>query len=237
MRPKEQAAEYEQTRPKGRNNPIINPLKMKETMEEKSNMTAERSLEIIRESIERSQRTITKNIALPLIWWGCVVAVFSFIIVYLWSCHGGPVWNVLWAVMGLVGYVGNRMIDKRKIATPPTFVGKTIDHIWDTFGIVCGTLGGIVCCVGFGWLPIEVLGQGCGFNITAVISLCFGMATAIMGFVLKSTIIRICGILASIGGFFGAMQFMGHEQLYVMVAVAIVALIVPGIVIYLQNKE
>ena len=199
-------------------------------------MTAERSLEIIRESIERSQRTITKNIALPLIWWGCVVTVFSFIIVYLWSRYGSPVWNVLWAAMGLVGYVGNRYINKRKTPTPPTFVGKTIDHIWDTFGIVCGTLGGIICCVGFGWLPEEVLGSGM-INITGVISLCFGMATTIMGFVLKSTIIRICGILASVGGFFLALQFSGAEQLYVMAGVAVVALIIPGLVVYLQNKE
>ena len=205
-------------------------------MEENCNMTAERSLEIIRESIERSQRTITKNIALPLIWWGCVVTVFSFIIVYLWSRYGSPVWNVLWAAMGLVGYVGNRYINKRKTPTPPTFVGKTIDHIWDTFGIVCGTLGGIICCVGFGWLPEEVLGSGM-INITGVISLCFGMATTIMGFVLKSTIIRICGILASVGGFFLALQFSGAEQLYVMAGVAVVALIIPGLVVYLQNKE
>ena len=39
-------------------------------MEVDNNLTAERSLEIIRESIERSQRTINKNSALPLIWWG-----------------------------------------------------------------------------------------------------------------------------------------------------------------------
>ena len=205
-------------------------------MEENCNMTAERSLEIIRESIERSQRTITKNIALPLIWWGCVVTVFSLIIVYLWSRHGGPVWNVLWAAMGLVGYLGNRIINKRRIPTPPSFVGKTIDYIWDTFGIVCGTLGSIICFVGFGWLPVEVLGSGM-LNITSVISICFGMGTAIMGFVLKSPVIRICGILASIGGFFGALQFTGHEQLYVMAAVAVVALIIPGFVVYLQNKE
>ena len=43
-------------------------------MEEKNNMTAERSLEIIRESIERSQRTINKNSAIPLIWWGLCVS-------------------------------------------------------------------------------------------------------------------------------------------------------------------
>ena len=101
---------------------------------------------------------------------------------------------------------------------------------------MCGTLGGIICFVGFGWLPVEVLGSGM-MNITSVISICFGMGTAIMGFVLKSPVIRICGILASVGGFFGALQFAGHEQLYVMAAVAVVALIIPGLVVYLKNKE
>lgn len=52
-------------------------------MEEITNMTAERSLEIIRESIERSQRTINKNSALPLIWWGACVVAFSLLIAYL----------------------------------------------------------------------------------------------------------------------------------------------------------
>ena len=59
----------------------------------------------------------------------------------------------------------------------------------------------------------------------------------ITGFVLKSTVIRICGIVASIGGFFLALQFSGAEQLYVMAGVAVVALIIPGLVVYLQNKE
>jgi len=54
------------------------------------NLTAERSLEIIRESIERSQRTITRNSAVPMIWWGACVVVFSLIIAYLWANHGGP---------------------------------------------------------------------------------------------------------------------------------------------------
>ena len=67
--------------------------KTQEIMEEITNMTAERSLEIIRESIERSQRTINKNSALPLIWWGACVVAFSLLIAYLWNNHGGPVWN------------------------------------------------------------------------------------------------------------------------------------------------
>ena len=98
-------------------------------MEEKNNMTAERSLEIIRESIERSQRTINKNSAIPLVWWGLCVVVFSLIIAYLWNNHGGPVWNMLWAVLWLIGYAGNWVIDKRRESVPTTFVGKVFGHV------------------------------------------------------------------------------------------------------------
>jgi hypothetical protein len=209
-------------------------------MEQNCNMTAERSLEIIRESIERSQRTITKNSALPLIWWGCLTMAFSFLIVFLWKHHGGPVWNVLWFFIWPVGYVGNRFIDKRQTPTPPSFVGKTIGHVWATFGIICCLFSWIICFVAFGWLPIEVLGNGphASINITSIIALCFGMGTTITGFILKSLIIKICGIIAGVGGFFLALQFHGcPEQLYVMAAVALIALIIPGLLVYLKNKE
>ena len=208
-------------------------------MEAKTNLTAERSLDIIRESIERSQRTITKNSAVPLIWWGSLTVVMSLLIVYLWKNHGGPVWNVLWFAMWPIGYVGNRFIDKRQTPTPPSFVGKTIGHVWATFGIMCGLFSWIICLACMGFLPIEVLGSGphISINITSIIALCFGMGTTITGFILKRTIINICGIIAGLGGFFMALQFSGQaEQLYVMAAVAVVALIIPGLVVYIKNK-
>ena len=124
-------------------------------MEEKTNMTAERSLEIIRESIERSQRTIAKNSGLPLMWWGACVMVFALLIEYLWKNHGGPAWHLLWFVMWVVGYIGNRVIDKKKEAVPTTFVGKTIGHVWGTFGIFCGGIGLILGLIGCGVIPVK----------------------------------------------------------------------------------
>ena len=208
-------------------------------MEEKNNLTAERSLEIIRESIERSQRTITRNSAVPMIWWGACVVVFSFIIAYLWANHGGPVWNFLWAVMWLVGYVGNRMIDKKKETVPTTFVGKAIGYVWTTFGMFCGGLGFLFGLIGSGILPLELImpnvyAFGC---ITSIISLCFGMGTTITGLIIHNRIIQVCGFIAGLGGFFSALQFPGHEQLYVMAAVAVIGLIVPGVLIQLQNQK
>lgn len=202
-------------------------------------MTAERSLEIIRESIERSQRTIIKNSALPLIWWGSLVVVLAFLIVFLWKHHGGPVWNVLWFLMWPLGSAGNYLIEKRQTPTPPSFVGKTIGHVWATFGIICCLFSCIVCLAALGWLPIEVLGSApIAINMTSIIALCFGMGTTITGFILKSFIIRLCGIIAGVGGFFIALQFNGRaEQLYVMAAVAVVALIIPGLLVYLKEKK
>ena len=208
-------------------------------MEENTNMTAERSLEIIRESIERSQRTITRNSALPLIWWGVCVFAFALLISYLWANHGGPVWNTLWAVMWLVGYTGNRIIDKKKETVPTTFVGKTISHVWTTFGIFCGALGILFGLIGNGILPLKLIMPNVFIfgSITSIISLCFGMGTTIMGLILHNRIIQICGLIAGLGGFFGALHFPGHEQLYVMAVVAVIGLVVPGVLIQLQNKK
>ena len=208
-------------------------------MEEKSNMTAERSLEIIRESIEQSQRTISKNSSYSFIWWGLCVVVFSLLIAYLWANHGGPVWNILWAVMWIVGYMGERIYDKYKESVPTTFVSKTISHVWNTFGIFMGFLGLILGLAGCGVLHVNVaFPYGYYYlNITSIISLCFGIATTITGFILKNRIIQVCGVIAGLGGFFYALQYPGVEQLYVMAAVAVIGLIIPGIIISFQNKK
>ena len=208
-------------------------------MEENKNLTAERSLEIIRESIERSQRTITRNSALPMIWWGVCVVAFSFIIAYLWANHGGPVWNVLWFVMWIIGWAGDWLIAKRNETVPSTFVGKTIGHVWATFGIFCGGVGILFGFIGNGMLPLELIMPkvyvfGC---ITSIISLCFGIATTITGLIIRNRIIQVCGLVAGIGGFFGALHFPDHRQLFVMAAVAIVGLIVPGIIVRAQNQK
>ena len=210
-------------------------------METKENLTAERSLEIIRESIERSQRTITRNSSWSLVWWGLCVVGFAFLIAYLWRHYGGPVWNVLWVVMWGFGYLGERLIDKHKEPIPTTFVGKTIGNVWSTFGIFMGTMGFILGLYGCNLLPaMQVNGGMPGghlyINITSIISLCFGIASTITGRILRNRIVQACGFVAGLGGFFLALHYPSVEQLYVMAAVAIVGLVIPGLIIHYQNK-
>ena len=211
-------------------------------MENSNNLTAERSLEIIRESIERSQRTITKNSALSLIWWGVCVIIFALLIAYLWKNYGGPAWNVLWAVMWGVGYRGERLIGKHKEPVPTNFVSKTIGQVWDTLGIFIGSMGVIFGLIGCGILPemsvkMSLPDAHLYINITSIISLCFGIVSTITGFVLKNRIVQICGYFAGVGGFFFALHYPWAEQLYVMAVVAFVGLVIPGLVIRSQNKN
>lgn len=212
-------------------------------MEEKNNLTAERSLEIIAEQIERSRSTISKNSSTSLISWGFCVFVFALLIAYLWKHHGGPVWNVLWAVMWFVGYFAERLIGRQKESVPTTFVGKTIGQVWSTFGIFIGAIGLIFCLAGCGLLNLTFTLSGdhpdahLYINLTSIISLCFGIASTITGFILKNRVVQICGFIAGLGGFFCALQYPWAEQLYVMAAVSVVGLIVPGFVIYFQNHQ
>ena len=197
-------------------------------MEENNNMTAERSLEIITEQIERSQRTITKNAALPLMWWGVCVIVFAPLIAYLWKNHGGPIWNTLWAVMWIIGFIGNWIIDKKKETVPSTFIIKTIDHVWSTFGLFCGSISIFFCLVGTGVLPLKLVIPN---------EYLFSCITSITGRIVKNRLIERCGFIAGLGGFIAALFFSSYQQLFVMTGVTIIALIIPGVVIYLQNKQ
>ena len=207
-------------------------------MEQNNNLTAERSLEIIRESIERSQHAIAKNSGLPLMWWGALVVVFSLLINYLWWHHGGPAWNGLWFVMWVIGYIGNRVIDKKKETVPTSFVGKTIGYVWGTFGIFCGGIGLLLGLIGCGVIPATsiVPDTHVYMNITSIISLCFGIASTIMGLVLENRPIQICGLVAGFGGFFAALHFP-VQQMYVMAAVAVIGLIIPGLIVHFQNNK
>lgn len=151
-------------------------------------------------------------------------------------------WACVEFLMGSVvagRYAGNRLIDKKRETIPTTFVGKTIEYVWATFGVCCGSMGMMLGLIGSGVLPIElvlpkVYAFGC---LTSIISLCFGMGTTIMGLILRNRIIQACGLIAGIGGFFGALHFPDHMQLYVMAVVATVGLIVPGVIIHLHNKR
>ena len=128
---------------------------------------------------------------------------------------------------------------KKKETIPTTFVSKTISHVWATFGLFCGGIGILFCLIGTGVLPLKlIIPNAYIFScITSIISLCFGMSTCITGRIIQNLLIQRCGFIAGLGGFFTALFFSSYQQLYVMAGVTIIALIIPGVVIHIQNKK
>ena len=70
------------------------------------NLSAENSLRLIAETIERSRKAIAKNSGKPLILWGALVTITSVVIWGLWTKTGTPMWNLLWFAMTAIGVIG-----------------------------------------------------------------------------------------------------------------------------------
>ena len=71
-------------------------------MEEQNKLTAERSLEIIKESIEQSRRDITRGSWKSMLVWGILVAVIALVVGHLWEHTSlGSGAAGLWGILGL----------------------------------------------------------------------------------------------------------------------------------------
>lgn len=205
-------------------------------MENTNEMTAERSLEIIRKHLDQSRKELTKNAGTPMIWWGCLVFVTALIVGHLWKATGSPSWNFLWFLMAIIGYAGNYLMDKKEkqAHVPQTFISTMISHVWLAFGIFAATLAVLLFVVApsLGYLT-PLLN-----HYTVIIILLVSMACCITGLMLKNMWIAICAFL---GGIVGAavadVMATGYYQMLAMAAVAVVALIIPGIMINLNNRK
>ena len=74
-------------------------------MENNNELTAERSLEIIKRQIEQSRKDTEKNSGTSLIVWGSMVFITALIVWYLWSTTGKGVWGFLWFAMAFIGWM------------------------------------------------------------------------------------------------------------------------------------
>ena len=210
-------------------------------MEDQNKLTAERSLEIIKESIEQSRRDITKGSWKGMLVWGVLVAVIALIVGHLWKHSSwGPGANILWCLLGLA-IVVNIWYDSRKPKRPATFVSKTISQVWTCFGVMAGSLG-LVCgtIAGFGW-KLPVLHAPVNesmvwvFPITPIIILFMGLAGMITGSILKSKVIAVCCFITGAFGSLLALIFHGPMEMVVLAGVCVVGLVIPALII--RNEE
>ncbi|MBQ8097951.1 MAG: hypothetical protein IJ244_00305 [Bacteroidaceae bacterium] len=214
-------------------------------MEENNNLTAERSLEIIRKSIEQSRRDMVKNAGSPLIAWGILVALTAWLVGLLVKHTGTPFWYFLWFPMMFLGFGINHYINKRFHVRPRSIIGDIVGYVWLSFGIISMAIP-LVMYTAKHWAwhyfsqqyaPDEILKMPIiHFPVTTVIVIMLGLCTTITGFVLKDNWIKAGGIMAAIGGAVLATIY-GQQNMQVISFVAVVGLLVPGIIMNLKYRK
>ena len=111
-------------------------------METNNELTAERSLEIIKKQIELSRMSTEKNAGLPMIIWGSLVCITALIVWYLWGTTGNAVWNFLWFIMAAVGWGCTIYMNKKEKNSniPITLISNVMNKTWLSFGIFASIL-------------------------------------------------------------------------------------------------
>ena len=202
-----------------------------------NNFSAENSLRLIAETIERSRRTIAKNSGKPLILWGSLVALTAVVIYILWSLTGSPAWNFLWFAMSAVGVVAMRSMMRNSEKVPDTEISRTLGKIWMWFGIfstgffaLVWAAWGVRCAVGIEG-PLRV-------DLTLVILLMMGLCGTLSGAVLKFKPITVSSVVATALSalFLMVMPDGSPVRILTFAILGAFALIVPGVILQKQVK-
>lgn len=208
-------------------------------MDNMKEFTPEQSLEIIARSIEESRERMLKNAGQPLIRWGVLVLATSLAVSALWYFTGSPLWTLLYFLMAIVGFTQEHFMGKKRESVPVGFVGKTIDYVWTTFAIFAMSFP-LLLSLFFGFLvffpphsgPISI-----DVPITGFIALVMGFSTTISGFVLKNKWIIAGGIMSGLGGLIADHFIAGGFEILIIAVIAIVGLIIPGLMVNLENRK
>ena len=191
-------------------------------MEQNKEMTAQESLQLISESLNKSRNDILRNSAKYFVLWGILLTATSLAIYLLWHFTGKPQWNFLWFAMPVIGYPLAALVGKSNAPIPQNEVSKMLGGVWSVFGTFSLALSAIAVFV----VPMHV---------TLIIVIILGLAECISGVMLKNWPIIIAGFLLGVGGAFFALLVKSEAQILIF-TLGGVLLLVTGIIMKLQYK-
>ena len=173
-------------------------------MEENSNLTAERSLEIITQQIEQSRRDVSKTTAQSLYIAGicimCTAVLVAIINIITMSQGMIGIGHLLWFLLPFIILKLSRKYTKDSARTPVSFVGSMIAKTWITFGYFA--IGFFVIALIWSFVAARFL-QPSEFvasqiRVAPVIVLLMGMAITITGHILRQRWLITFGIVAGL---------------------------------------
>ena len=163
-------------------------------MEENSNLTAERSLEIITEQIEKSRQAVSKDAGQWLFVSGLItmgMAVVAALLNYFTVYKGGALpglWgHLLWFVLPLIIWVVMKFINRGRAHVPENLVGTLVRKTWYTiftfaivYTIFAAVWNKVIAC----YYGPEVYSQ-CSMYVTSFLILLLSVGVSITGHILK----------------------------------------------------
>lgn len=197
-----------------------------------NNFSAENSLRLISETIERSRCTILKNAGKPLILWGILVSLTSVIIWLLWARTGSPIWNLLWFAMSLIGFVCIPFLNKGKEKAPDTEITNMLGKIWMWFGILSTGLYALIWAA-FGLRSLIGMEGILRVDMTMIILMMMGLCGTLSGTLLKNRAITVSTIVATALSVLFILVTADTEPARILsfFILGVFALIVPGIIL------
>ena len=174
-------------------------------MEDHNNMTAERSLEIITEQIERSRRAVSKTTGQSLYISGLctmgMAVVVAIVNLLLANTEFMAFGHLLWFALPVIIWLAMRNIHKRSEPVPTTLIGSLVGKTWWTFAVF--VLGFFLTALLWNKILALSVSDPTAYlthrvDITPIIILLMGMAVTITGHILKSKWLVWFGIIAAL---------------------------------------
>lgn len=196
-------------------------------MEENAKLTAERSLEIITEQIERSRDVVAKDTGQSLYMSGLATMGTAVIVALVNGLSASPLGDLIWLVLPIIIWWIMRIRGKKQVQAPVSLVGTLVGRTWWSFGGI--VIGFYLFALIWNYLVLSfyenlATATQAMVAITPVIILLMGMAVSITGHILKRRWLVLFGIL---GGLLVAFcEYSGVIRAIVVYSVASVKTII-----------
>ena len=167
-------------------------------MEENMELTAERSLEIITEQLEKSRRAVSKDTGQWLFVTGLIAMIMSVIVASANLLSWTPLFHLLWFAFPLVLWLVMKYINRNRVPVPESLVGTLVRKTWYTilaFALVYSVIAVVWNRVLLVYESPEVYLHA-GMHITPTVITLLAVAVSITGLILKKRSLVWFGLLS-----------------------------------------
>ena len=171
-------------------------------------LTAERSLEIITEQIERSRKSVSQDVGMTLLISGLCIVGVAIIVIIGTLLTNNWLFYLLYMLIPVFVWAIERYVKRNKPKVPASVISTMVDKTWQTFGIF--VVAFFVLSIFYNNLMLHDALSIDNMQIyfqnriepVRIILLMMGMAVTINGYILKNRWMVWCGIIGGLGGFF-----------------------------------